>query len=263
MQSPTLNNQIIPIGYFYSEENERYSLPKQPGSGKENHGKIVLNPHQNFEQALDDLIGFSHIWVLFLFHKNQDWKPKVLTPRGGPKRGLFATRSPHRPNPIGMSCLELVDVQGRELFVINHDLLNNSPILDIKPYIEYSDSKTHTKQGWLETTGERELFHIVWSNIASKQFDYLESDWNLNIRPEIHFRLRSSPLPGKNNRIQHLSENFYQLAYKTWRIIYSINANEIEILKIYSGYDKETLSGLKTSRWNDVPIHQVFSQKYP
>ena len=129
-----------PIGYFHSNAQERYNLPSQPGVLDGSEGKIILNPHCHFEQALEDLKGFDRIWVVFWFHRNESWKPKVLPPRGGIKRGLFATRSPHRPNPIGISCLELKEIHGLELIVKNHDLLDGTPILDIKPYLVYADS---------------------------------------------------------------------------------------------------------------------------
>src|SRR5262249_2374077 len=148
MQIPILSCQ--PIGYFHCLKKDRYSLPRQSSEGEKNQGHILLAPHQNFEQALEDLRGFNRIWVIFWFHKNTHWKPKVLTPHGPPKRGLFATRSPHRPNPLGLSCLEIASIKGLKIEVINHDLIDGTPILDIKPYISYADAWPNSQQGWLE-----------------------------------------------------------------------------------------------------------------
>src|ERR1700760_4597145 len=97
--------QFDPIGYFLSEQKEKYEVPRQPGMIS-NEGIIRLNPHHDFEQALEGLDGFDRIWILFHFHQNTTWKPKVLPPRGEKKQGIFATRSPHRPNFIGLSCVE-------------------------------------------------------------------------------------------------------------------------------------------------------------
>jgi len=251
-----------PIGYFHTIEKDRYHLPKQSGLGKKNEGMIALNPHQNFEQALTDLIGFSHIWVLFWFHGNFNWKPKIMTPLGPPKRGLFATRSPHRPNPIGLSCLEIVDIKGLHIRVAEHDLLDKTPILDIKPYIEYADSKTGTRQGWLENYKQSNFYQIKWSDLSIIQIAYLENDWNLDLKNPITFRLMTNPFPSSNNRIELIQNHFYRLSYKTWRIIFSIKEDEIEIVKIDTGYDDETLLNLKTSRWDDVHIHQEFLRKF-
>ena len=254
--------QLNPIGTFHCQGKERYSLPNQPGFGKENCGKVVLNSHYNFEQALEDLNGFSHIWILFLFHKNQDWKPKVLTPRGYPKRGLFATRSPHRPNPIGMSSVELLEIKGLELIIANHDLLDETPILDIKPYVEYSDCKLHTRQGWLAEQEPKTSYILSWHSLAEEQLSYLKEYFKLDLKPDIQFRLTNDPLPKSNNRIVKLDSTSYQLAYKTWRIHYQVSGIEIQILSIGSGYDLETLQGTKLSKWDDVPIHQTFLKKY-
>ena len=133
---------LIPIGHIHCGQKYRYDAPRQGTLGGDNLGVIKLEHGFNYEQAVKDLVGFDHIWLIYLFHHNKTWKPKVLTPRSlnNKKISLFATRSPHRPNPIGLSCVELVKISGLELFIRNFDLLDGTPILDIKPYIPYCDS---------------------------------------------------------------------------------------------------------------------------
>lgn len=257
MQSSTL--ELTPIGYFHSLEVEKYDLPRQAGAGKNNFGKIILNSHSNFEQALDDLSDFDRIWILFWFNKNSHWSPKVLTPHGPPKRGVFATRSPYRPNPIGLSCLELIKIDRLEIYITNHDLLDQTPILDIKPYLSYADAWPEAKQGWLSQSS---LLEVTWSLLAEKQMQYLEQQELSQMRENILLRLKTNPYPTKSNRVKKLESNLYQLAYKTWRILYKITENQIEILSIASGYDKETLSGNKTSLWDDVPVHLNFNAHF-
>lgn len=100
--------------------------------------------------AFRDLAGFQRIWLLFVFHRSEGWKPEVKPPRGGGKRSVLATRSPHRPNAIGLSAVELVAVEGGCLRVRGMDLLDGTPILDIKPYVPYADSFPDSAAGWID-----------------------------------------------------------------------------------------------------------------
>lgn len=101
-------------------------------------------------EAFADLAGFERIWLLFVFHRSEGWKPQVRPPRGGGKRGVLATRSPHRPNAIGLSAVELVAVEERALRVRGVDLLDGTPILDIKPYVPYADAFPASRAGWID-----------------------------------------------------------------------------------------------------------------
>lgn len=248
---------IDPIGTFHTIATALYDVPRQPALQPGNHGVIRLKPGYQFEQALEGLEKFDRIWVIFRFHKHDHWKPKVLPPRGGKKQGVFATRSPHRPNFIGMSCVQLQAIKGLELFVINHDLIDETPILDIKPYLNYADSFESDKQGWLDDLPQDTPISIGWSLFAQKQLDYLATVWNLCLKEGIEHRLQQSSLPYPNNRVKEIEEGKYELAYRTWRIIYSRNNGIVKISHLKSGYDAETLRGEKPSRWDDVPIHQA------
>ncbi|MDD2499707.1 MAG: tRNA (N6-threonylcarbamoyladenosine(37)-N6)-methyltransferase TrmO [Geobacter sp.] len=102
------------------------------------------------EQVLQDLDGFERIWLIFAFHQSEGWRSSVKPPRGGPKRGVLATRSPHRPNAIGLSAVELVGIEGRTLHLRGVDLLDGTPVLDIKPYVPYADAFPAAKAGWID-----------------------------------------------------------------------------------------------------------------
>lgn len=102
------------------------------------------------ERVLQDLSGFDRLWLIFAFHLNEGWKSTVKPPRGGPKRGVLATRSPHRPNAIGLSAVELLKVEGRILHLRGVDLLDGTPVLDIKPYVPYADAFPDAKAGWID-----------------------------------------------------------------------------------------------------------------
>ncbi|MFA6230842.1 MAG: tRNA (N6-threonylcarbamoyladenosine(37)-N6)-methyltransferase TrmO [Rhodanobacter sp.] len=100
--------------------------------------------------AFRDLAGFERIWLIFVFHRSEGWKAEVRPPRGGGKRSVLATRSPHRPNPIGLSAVELIEVGERSLRVRGMDLLDGTPILDIKPYVPYADAFADARAGWID-----------------------------------------------------------------------------------------------------------------
>ena len=144
------------VGFVVSPYRERYGAPHQPGvllgtrEGVHAEGHIVLADHIAPE-VLDDLAGFVRIWVLYAFHLNQGWKPKVKPPRG-PRvaRGLFATRSPDRPNPIGLSCVEIVRIEDSKIYIRGFDMLDGTPVLDIKPYLPYADAFPDAKAGWVD-----------------------------------------------------------------------------------------------------------------
>ncbi len=250
---------LTPIGYLHCKQSEKYMAPRQAGVGLANAAVVALNPGSNFEQALEDLKGFERIWLIYWMDRNQTWKPKVSPPRPGPKRGVFATRSPHRPNPIGLSCVELLEIKGRALYIGSHDLLDGTPILDIKPYLCYADAFPESKQGWVDSVPELN-YQVQWSALASEQAQFIEQHCAFPLVETVTLRLRENPFPFAGRRIRAIDTHTYLLAFKTWRILYRVDDHNILIVSITTGYDQETLKGKKTSRWDDVPIHQLFLQ---
>jgi tRNA-Thr(GGU) m(6)t(6)A37 methyltransferase TsaA len=144
-----------PIAVVHSPYTRRIDAPHQPTvvegteSGDASEAIIELDASIPVE-TLKDLDGFERIWVIFAFDRSQGWGPLVRPPRGGVKRGVLATRSPDRPNPIGLSALELVSIEGRRLKVRGVDLLDQTPILDIKPYAPYADAFPQARAGWID-----------------------------------------------------------------------------------------------------------------
>ena len=143
------------IGTVRSPYARRIDAPHQPTvvagteTGAQADAIVELDPGLPLE-ALQDLGGFERIWLLFAFHRSQGWAPRVKPPRGGVRRGVLATRSPDRPNAIGLSCVTLVAVDGRTLRVRGLDLLDGTPILDIKPYVPYADAFPDARAGWID-----------------------------------------------------------------------------------------------------------------
>ena len=154
------------VATIYTDFSEKFGIPRQGALAHESEGIIVFEPEYRMEEALRGIEKYSHLWLLWQFSENvsKKWSPTVRPPRlGGNKRvGVFATRSPFRPNPIGLSSVKLIGVEFREkegpvLIVEGADLLDMTPIYDIKPYLPYVDSHPEAKGGFAEEKKDYKL----------------------------------------------------------------------------------------------------------
>lgn len=167
-----------PIGYIRSPYREKFAAPRQPGLAPTVKAQVELSDEFASPEAVRGLEGFSHIWLIFHFHltAGEGWKPTVRPPRlGGNKRiGVFSCRSPFRPNPIGMSAVKLlaVDCQGGKvlLAIQGADLIDGTPILDIKPYLPYTDGISEAKGGFADRSPVASL-DVVFSAEAKQQLE--------------------------------------------------------------------------------------------
>ena len=146
-----------PIGVFHGGASYKYEAPRQ-GVFAGGAGCVELAPGRNFETALRGLEGFERIWLVFVFNRNAGaWRPTTRPPVPVPgldRVGTLASRAPYRPNPIGLSCVRLVGVRGRMIDVEEADLLDGTPILDVKPYVPAADAFPEARTGWLERGAE-------------------------------------------------------------------------------------------------------------
>jgi len=153
-----------PIAFVRSPYRRRIDAPHQATvvAGTETGGRVEARIEfvADFPPAaFRDLAGFARIWLLFVFHRSEGWKAEVKPPRGGGKRSVLATRSPHRPNAIGLSAVELLGIDGNALRVCGVDLLDGTPILDIKPYVPYADAFPESAAGWIDAIDARSGRH--------------------------------------------------------------------------------------------------------
>ena len=137
-----------PVGVVHSPFKVHAGTPRQPRVGDARDGVVIVR--HGLQNLLADLDGFSHIWLVAWLCYARGWNDQVQPPRDTQKRGLFATRAPHRPNPIGLSLVELRSIERRVLHIGAHDLLHGTPVLDIKPYVTYADRVDGAKQGWID-----------------------------------------------------------------------------------------------------------------
>ena len=165
------------IARMHSDFDQKFGIPRQSGLVEELESLIVFEPEFRNSDALRGLEGFSHLWVVWEFSKarREGWSPTVRPPRlGGNQRlGVFATRSPFRPNPIGLSCVKLVGVEqhpeyGPVIRVAGADLLNGTPIYDIKPYLPYADCKPDAVGGFASAPKEATLTVHIPEDIVEK-----------------------------------------------------------------------------------------------
>ncbi len=138
------------IGHARMPWRRREDAPHQPTASPATEGSLEIDPP--FRPALADLAGFGRVWIVFHFDRSRGWAPTVKPPRGGPRRGVFATRAPNRPSPIGLTCAELcaVDPEAGLVRVRGVDLLDGTPILDLKPYLPLVDAWPDAGHGWLQ-----------------------------------------------------------------------------------------------------------------
>ena len=165
------------IAKIYTEFDEKFGIPRQSGLVEETVGKIVFEPEYRNPEALRGIDGYSHLWLLWQFSEavREDWSPTVRPPRlGGNKRmGVFATRSPYRPNPIGLSSVRLLEVrqtknEGTVLIVGGADILSGTPIYDIKPYLAFTDSHPDAIGGFADGVFDYEIEVEFSEGVADK-----------------------------------------------------------------------------------------------
>ena len=137
-----------PIGIIHTPFSQTEEMPIQPAGASGVTGTVEV--FKEFRDGLKDLGGFSHIILLYHFHQSQGFDLHVVPFMDSELRGIFATRAPKRPNPIGLSVVRLMRIEESTLYVENVDIVDGTPLLDIKPYVPEFDEQTHVRTGWLE-----------------------------------------------------------------------------------------------------------------
>lgn len=227
---------VEPIGVVRSPFRELAEAPRQPAAAADAKGVIELYPGRGFEDALVDLDAFTHLWVLFWFDRSEGWRPKVRPPRDDRKRGLFATRAPHRPNPIGLSVLSLERVDGLEVHVRGVDAVDGTPVLDLKPYVAYTDAIPDAGHGWLEEADPRPAWAVALGPLAAEQLQWLEREHGVALEGRLREALSLGPRPHAYRRIRATGSGRYRIAVKEWRASFRVDGRTIHVERIDSGY---------------------------
>jgi len=215
-----------PIGLVRSCYTGKFGIPRQPGLVTAAEARLELFAEFAREEAFAGLEGFSHLWLLFVFHDAiaEGWRPTVRPPRLGGRRtvGVFASRSPHRPNPIGLSAVEFRGIErgggGPALRLGGVDLLDGTPVLDVKPYVPYADCLPQAGSGFVPPPPEQER-EVIFTTQALAQARAADPDGERQLVDLITQVLRQDPRPGYMDRYperQDFALRLYDLEVR-WR----------------------------------------------
>ena len=214
------------IAKIHTDLPEKFGIPRQSGLVPELKGTIVFEPQYRDENAVRGIEEFSHLWIIWKFSKNPEgkWSPTVRPPRlgGNERKGVFATRSPFRPNPIGLSCVRLDSVvigeQGPVLKVSGIDMADGTPVLDIKPYIPYADSHPDASGGFAD--------EFIKYSIEVKSDDALLSVFSEEQKREVIGMIQKDPRPS----YQHNDERIYGISFAGYNIRFVVRDHTAYLL---------------------------------
>lgn len=224
--------EIRPIAHIQTDFPEKFGVPRQSGLAKELRGRIVFEKEFRNPDALRGLEGFSHIWLIWEFSANRrsagEWQPTVRPPRlgGNTHIGVFATRSPFRPNPLGLSCVKVSSVDldpqdGPVIYVTGADLMDGTPIYDIKPYIRYADARPEAVCGYVDDLKERTLKVVLPGNLAQKIEDR-------DVIPALIETLRLDPRPSYHDD----PHREYGMAFAGYNIRFTVMDGVLEVTDV-------------------------------
>lgn len=246
-----MNYRFEPIGIVHSCFKEKFGIPRQSGLVPEATGELeILSPY-NRPEAFQELEGFSHLWLTFVFHAaiRSGWSPKVRPPRlGGNQRvGVFATRSPFRPNPIGLSLVALKSLElapNRVNLVLGGiDLLDGTPVLDIKPYLPYSDAIPDARAGYAPTAA-RQPIQVEFAAPAESFLAGLEAAHAEHLRRLIRQILENDPRPAYLHENEH--RRSFGMCLHDYNIRWQVSANAVLVTQI------ETIDTASTSKHSQI-----------
>jgi len=231
------------IGHMHSPYREKFGIPRQPNLVQVESYIEMAEPYNDI-LAFDGIEDFSHLWLLWQFHenKNQDnslnqmskFRPQVRPPRlgGNQKIGVFATRSMYRPSPIGLSVVHFLRIEKQaksvRLYVMGSDLLHGTPILDIKPYIQYSDAIADSQSGYAQEEPIRKT--VLWTETAQSQQQQLLKQRILDkkIFDELEQVLSLDPRPAYQND----AERVYGMCFSELNIRFTVDDRNVTVLAV-------------------------------
>ncbi len=235
----SISFEFNPIGVIHSCFKEKFGIPRQPGLVSEARATLELKAPFNRCEAVDGLDGFSHIWVIFVFHEamREQWRPTVRPPRlGGNQRvGVFASRSPFRPNPVGLSVVKLEKIEcdgGRCLLHLSGaDLLDGTPVLDIKPYLPYADALPGANGGYAADYPAQNV-SIMFSELADAQCTERENTGTPGLRLLIKQVLSQDPRPAYRTNGERAEKQTFGMRLYDFDLRWMVEAGQVTVLEL-------------------------------
>ena len=260
--------QLKPIGFISTQKQVKFQARHQPAEGEEESNILELLPGENFEQALQDVAGFERVWLLWWFHRNETWRPLVLPPRGpSQRRGVFATRSPHRPNSLGMTPVKLLGIKGRTLLLGPCDLVDGTPVFDIKPYVPAYDSFPESRAGWIDEVdalvAEPARFAVKFSEHAEAQANWLRETWSVDFTSRLIELLSRDPSPHRTRRIRKRASGAFEIGCGAWRAEFLVDGETVTVTALETGYPLRFLTREGYEEVPDRDAQMAFLGRWP
>ena len=236
---PSLTLQ--PIGYLRTRQQVKFQAGHQPVTAAAERNELELLAGCGYEQALQDLAGMERIWLLSWFHRNDGWRPLVLPPRGpARRRGAFATRAPRRPTPLGLTCVALLGIEGRRLLLGACDLVDGTPIFDVKPYVPAHDAFPAARAGWIDEL-DAELraparFTVQFTALAQAHQHWLKEHWQIDFTARLIEILARDPSPHRTRRVRRRNATQFDIGCGAWRAIYTVEAETVSVVALEPAY---------------------------
>ena len=212
------------IAHIHTAFPTKFGIPRQSGLVPELEALVVFRPEYRVPEALRGIEGYSHLWLLWEFSetKRESWRPTVRPPRlgGNARRGVFATRSPYRPNALGLSCVELSGIENGDILVKGADLLDGTPIFDIKPYLPYVDAHPEARGGFTEQTAA----YALEVQCPQPLLDKLPK----NKRAALLGVLKNDPRPA----YQHDPDRVYAMDFGGYRVQFQVSESMLTVIDI-------------------------------
>jgi tRNA-Thr(GGU) m(6)t(6)A37 methyltransferase TsaA len=259
---------IRPIGYVRSGKSVKFAARHQPDESAEESCVLELLPQEELKRGLQDLSGFSRIWLIWWFHRNDTWRSLVLPPRGpAHRRGVFATRSPHRPNAIGMTPVKLLGIDGFDLHLGPCDLVDGTPVFDIKPYIPAYDAFPEESSGWLAEADAWEQrdpqYRVAYEPLAQVQATWLRDEWGIDFLETAEGILSRDPSPHRTRRIRRKSADECEMGCGAWRLRFHCEQDRVVIHRLRPGFPLESLLQYDQGEVPDRAAQCAFLQMWP
>lgn len=261
---------LDPIGFIRTPQRQKFHARHQPDEGAPERCVLELVRGRDYELGLRDLAGFSRVWLVWWFHRNTTWRPLVLPPRG-PKqrRGVFATRSPHRPNPLGLSAVELIAVDAAHcrLELGPCDLVDGTPVFDIKPYLPAYDAFPEAVGGWtmaIDTAMAAAPTHTVaLSPLALEQAEWLAAEWGIDFRPRMLALLARDPTPHRTRRIRRRHDGRLEIGCGAWRGYFEVVEERVDVAALDAAFPTHWIEDAQRTRLPDRDAQRAFLQRWP